>query len=159
MGWPDGYAELAQAQRAHVCEVHDGGDARFTRCLQDGIAVRLRRNDRDGHCFEHGCHASERIPCSAIVSSVNVGVTIGRGWREAINSRMGSVRGCTHMWEMLFNLATAAFQTFPFYRSQIASKEASGETRKARRPLQVGQCVTWDPEGPFMQRLQQLEAQ
>lgn len=99
--------------------------------------------------------------CPAAQSSVAsmVGLTIGRGWREAINTRMGSVRGCTHMREMLFNLATATFHTIPFYCSQIALKEASVEARQARHALQVRQCMTWDPESPFMQRLRKSESQ
>lgn len=59
----------------------------------------------------------------------------------------------------MFNLATAALQTIPLFRAPIASKDESVETRKARRALPVGQCMPWDPEDSFMQRLQPLVAQ
>jgi hypothetical protein len=97
--------------------------------------------------------------CPAAQASMQsmVGVTMGRGWREAINSRMGDVRGCTHMRELLFNMATAAFQTIPFYRDRMVSNDKVTDAKKARRSLQMGQCMSWDPEGPFVQRLKLIE--
>ncbi len=40
-----------------------------------------------------------------------VGESLGRGWRKTIERHLGGVEGCTHLRELLFNLATAAFQT------------------------------------------------
>jgi hypothetical protein len=39
------------------------------------------------------------------------GLTIGRGWRREVLARLGGVQGCTHLVELLWPLATAAYQT------------------------------------------------
>lgn len=38
------------------------------------------------------------------------GVTIGRGWRREVFQRLGGIHGCTHLVELLWPLATTAFQ-------------------------------------------------
>ncbi|MEX0617873.1 MAG: DUF2889 domain-containing protein, partial [Pseudohongiellaceae bacterium] len=40
-----------------------------------------------------------------------VGVTLGPGWRRAIRERVGGIRGCTHLTELLYPMATVAIQT------------------------------------------------
>jgi len=42
-----------------------------------------------------------------------IGCTMGPGWRKIINQHVGGTDGCTHLREMLFNMATAAYQTLP----------------------------------------------
>ncbi|MBC7471315.1 MAG: DUF2889 domain-containing protein [Ramlibacter sp.] len=82
-----------------------------------------------------------------------VGATLGAGWRKAIESAMGGVAGCTHLRELLFNVATAAFQTIPIHLSQ--QREARGEQRDpdAPAPYFLGKCLSWDREGPVVQRV------
>jgi hypothetical protein len=36
-----------------------------------------------------------------------IGCTMGPGWRKVINQHVGGTDGCTHLREMLFNMATA----------------------------------------------------
>ena len=48
------------------------------------------------------------------------GVKIGRGWRREIATRLGGVKGCTHLVELLGPLGTTAYQ-------------ATGRGRTARR--------------------------
>jgi hypothetical protein len=81
-----------------------------------------------------------------------VGVTMGRGWRKAIEAAIGGVAGCTHLRELLFNVATAAFQTIPVYRAQ--QRQARGEVPApdAPPPYYLGKCMSWDVEGPVVQR-------
>ena len=82
-----------------------------------------------------------------------VGVTLGAGWRKAIEGAIGGVAGCTHLRELLFNVATAAFQTIPGYRAQ--QREALGEPRhtESAPPHYLGKCMSWDFAGPVVQRL------
>lgn len=82
-----------------------------------------------------------------------VGATLGAGWRKAIEAAMGGVAGCTHLRELLFNLATAAFQTIPVHLSQ--QREARGEPRDPAGPAPyfLGKCLSWDREGPVVQRV------
>lgn len=84
-----------------------------------------------------------------------VGVRIGAGWRQALDRALGGTRGCTHLRELLFNLATAAFQTIP--AAQERRREAAGlpglpETDQP--PFFVGRCITWDVDGPVVARHQ-----
>lgn len=81
-----------------------------------------------------------------------VGLTMGRGWRKAINEAIGGVAGCTHLRELVFNAATAAFQMIPHYRAT----QAGGEEKmpeNGQPPFYMGQCMTWDFDGPVVQRL------
>lgn len=85
-----------------------------------------------------------------------VGATLGPGWRKTIAQAMGSVAGCTHMRELLFNMATAAYQTiWPWHeherlRRGLPRPEASGP------PPHLGQCVTWAWDSPVTQRVEPL---
>ena len=58
-----------------------------------------------------------------------VGVKIGAGWRTEIAARVGGIKGCTHLVELLGPLGTTAFQ-------------ATGRAREART---TGQAVTKKP--------------
>lgn len=65
-----------------------------------------------------------------------VGCSMARGWRQAIQNRLGGVAGCTHMRELLFNLATASFQTVQSFAGENGAP-----------PRHLGQCVGWDFNG------------
>ena len=67
-----------------------------------------------------------------------VGACMTRGWRQAIAQHMGGVASCTHLRELLFNMATAAFQTLP---------AAFGGGDPDTPPRHLGQCTGWDFEG------------
>lgn len=67
-----------------------------------------------------------------------VGACMARGWRQAIAQHMGGVASCTHLRELLFNMATAAFQTLP---------AAFGGGDPHTPPRHLGQCTGWDFEG------------
>ena len=67
-----------------------------------------------------------------------VGCTMARGWRQAIQKHLGGVASCTHLRELLFNLATAAFQSVPAVFSSSNPEEP---------PRHLGQCTGWDFNG------------
>src|SRR5687768_17106673 len=39
-----------------------------------------------------------------------IGCTLARGWRKAIEEKLGGIQGRAHLRELLFNMATAAYQ-------------------------------------------------
>lgn len=83
-----------------------------------------------------------------------VGLTMGRGWRQTIDRTVGGLEGCTHIRELMFNLATAAFQTIP--HDMEMKRMARGEPRHAddgTPPFYMGKCMTWDFNGPVVARL------
>jgi len=75
-----------------------------------------------------------------------IGCSLRKGWRQAIEERLGKVQGCAHLRELLFNMGTVAFQTLA--RRQIHSEQDTGKP-----PLPMGGCQAWDPAGPMVARL------
>ncbi|MES3000897.1 MAG: DUF2889 domain-containing protein [Pseudomonadota bacterium] len=78
-----------------------------------------------------------------------VGVRASNGWRHAIQDAMGRTEGCTHMRELLVNLATVAYQT----RSGRKRVSPDGALQPITAPLpHMGQCTGWDFDGEVMKR-------
>lgn len=82
-----------------------------------------------------------------------VGQTIGPGWRLKIDKAIGGVQGCTHLRELLFNMATAAYQTIPGYRARLRREAGLPSHADGQPPFHLGQCMTWDFDGPTVQQL------
>lgn len=82
-----------------------------------------------------------------------VGQTMGAGWRQTIDRAIGGVQGCTHLRELLFNLATAAFQTIP-HAKEVRRREAGLPRFEGDQPpFYMGRCMTWDFNGPVVARV------
>jgi hypothetical protein len=81
-----------------------------------------------------------------------VGVTMGPGWRQAIERALGGTRGCTHLRELLFNMATAAYQTIPSYRERLRRQSGAPQVESDHPPYHLGRCIAWDLDGPVVQR-------
>ena len=81
-----------------------------------------------------------------------IGATMGPGWRKVINAQVGGTEGCTHLREMLFNMATAAYQTLP--AGQSRRRELAGQPQPAvtQPPYHLGQCHSWAFDSPTVQR-------
>ncbi len=81
-----------------------------------------------------------------------IGCTLGPGWRKVINQHMGGTEGCTHLREMLSNMATAAYQTVP--ASQWHRRELAGQPQPeiTQPPSHLGQCHSWAYDSPTTQR-------
>lgn len=84
-------------------------------------------------------HPLGHCPEAAAALQKMVGCQMGRGWRKAIQEHLGGVASCTHLRELLFNMATAAFQSVP---NVFASDDP------AQPPRHLGQCLGWDFNGP-----------
>lgn len=67
-----------------------------------------------------------------------VGCSMARGWRKSIESNLAGITGCTHMRELLNNMATAAFQSVVSAFS-VASDQP---------PAYLGRCTGWNFNGP-----------
>ncbi len=59
-----------------------------------------------------------------------IGLNLARGFRKRVHELLGSVRGCTHLTEMLGGLPTAAIQTFAGVYQQ----------EESQKPFQLDQC-------------------
>ncbi|MBC5786347.1 DUF2889 domain-containing protein [Ramlibacter sp. USB13] len=94
-----------------------------------------------------------QVPADAPMQKL-VGLTMGPGWRKMIEGAIGGVGGCTHLRELVFNAATAAFQMIPHYRAtEGGRKDDTAATQGGKPPFYMGQCMTWSFEGPVVQRL------
>ena len=117
------------------------------------MLLRVTLDDRMTiQAIESGMPTTPFRECSQAADPLQklVGARLGRGWRRTIDEAMGGVQGCTHLRELLFNLATAAFQTIPVYRSHLARLQGVPLVR-ANKPLpHFGQCLSWDFHGPVM---------
>lgn len=63
-----------------------------------------------------------------------VGCCLASGWRKAIEERLGREKGCAHLRELLFNMATAAFQTV---------QGTFAVTSPDVPPPHLGKCLSW----------------
>ena len=81
-----------------------------------------------------------------------VGITMGPGWRQAIDNALGGSKGCTHMRELLFNMATAAYQTIPVYQAHQQERTVMPPRADGQPPFHLGKCMAWDFNGAVVQR-------
>jgi len=64
-----------------------------------------------------------------------VGVRIGAGWAREIRQRLGGVKSCTHLMEMLIPMGTAAIQAMAVpLRGHPTERDGSG------RPKMIDSC-------------------
>ncbi len=81
-----------------------------------------------------------------------VGLNLGRGFRRAVNERLGGTRGCTHLTELAAVLPTAAIQAFAgeIYRprDQAHEPEAADHGAQDKRPFQLDRCRALRVDGP-----------
>lgn len=63
-----------------------------------------------------------------------IGCSLAVGWRKAIEERLGREKGCAHLRELLFNMATAAFQTV---------QGTFAVTDPQVPPPHLGKCLSW----------------
>jgi hypothetical protein len=92
-----------------------------------------------------------------------IGARVGPGWRKAVNEAVGGVRGCTHVRELLFPMATVAFQTIggwseddPNDRARASSEQVVKRTDK---PYFLDGCISWASDGEIVAQLHPEYAQ
>jgi DUF2889 family protein len=81
------------------------------------------------------------------------GLRIGPGFNRAVAERVGGVKGCTHLRELLGQMATVAYQTlYPVFaareKAEAARRAAIGEAPPPIRPALVGSCLAYAPDSP-----------
>ena len=62
------------------------------------------------------------------------GLRIGPGWNRSVQQRVGGVRGCTHLVELLRPIATTAFQTL------VAARSKQDDRTRTGRPRWINTC-------------------
>jgi hypothetical protein len=81
-----------------------------------------------------------------------IGLNLIRGFRRAVQQRLGGTQGCTHLTELAAVLPTAAIQAFAgeIYRprDQAHEPEATDHQETERRPFQLDRCRALRLDGP-----------
>ncbi|MFC0408802.1 DUF2889 domain-containing protein [Roseomonas elaeocarpi] len=78
------------------------------------------------------------------------GVRIGAGFRRAVAERLGGAEGCTHLRELLAQMATVAFQTLAGERRAAAAEDPEARARQRRSML--NSCYAYAPDSPVSLR-------
>ena len=114
--------------------------------VDDGFTIRAVQTGVLNVPFQE-CHVPADAPMQKLV-----GLTMGPGWRKKIEGAIGGVGGCTHLRELVFNAATAAYQMIPHHRAMQSGRKDEA-TADGKPPFYMGQCMTWAFDGPVVQRL------
>ncbi len=115
--------------------------------LDDHLTVRAVQTAVAAAPFEE-CQRPAGEPMQKLV-----GLTMGPGWRKAIEHAIGGVAGCTHYRELVFNAATVAFQMIPHYRASEGGRKADIPGPGSRMPFFMDKCMSWALDGAVVQRL------
>ena len=83
-------------------------------------------------------HPVQGCPSALDAMQRMVGCSMMRGWRKSIETNLAGIAGCTHLRELLQNMATAAFQSIV----------SAFNTAPDQPPAYVGRCTGWDFNGP-----------
>lgn len=91
------------------------------------------------------------VYCDAILPNFQqlAGLRLGPGFRQEVRKRVGGVRGCTHIVEMLGPIATAAFQTIAPLLDHYDYKPPADDGPPGR-PLIIDSCHVLASDGPIV---------
>ena len=79
-----------------------------------------------------------------------IGLGLARGWRKAVNERVGGTLGCTHVREMLYAMPTIAFQAMGSWSLRTAEGFEDVADRVAVQPQFLDGCHSWAIDGPIV---------
>ncbi len=95
------------------------------------------------------------VPCESALPAYQalIGKKIGKGWRRAVQDSVGGVKGCTHLCELLFPMATVAYQTLGRWGEDEHPIAPPDPKAKAERPHFIDGCKAWALDGEIVARL------
>ncbi len=76
------------------------------------------------------------------------GLKIGPGWNKNVRSRVGGVNGCTHIVEMLSQIATTAIQAL--WELLYGNGDLPPEERRTN---QLNTCYAYRADGPLVRNV------
>lgn len=142
-----GYTEPFRGRRAPGDPVHD-----MTVRLTVSPDMQVRAIEVDMPETPYGTCQGARAAFQGLK-----GAHIGPGWRKAVNEAVGGVRGCTHVRELLFPMATVAFQTIGGWSSDepqtSAEQPREAPLRRSERPYFLDGCISWASDGEIVAQL------
>ena len=104
--------------------------------------------DVDGtiRAFEARADAAPHVDCGDGAANFErlVGLSIGKGFIRSATERIGGVEGCTHLRELLQQMATVAFQSM-----REARVKRYGAQPDVKPPL-IDTCMLWRASGEWV---------
>lgn len=100
--------------------------------------------------IEARTHTAPTPDCAAINAAYAAlkGVRIGTGFRQEVKTRLGGVRGCTHLTDLLGPLATTALQTaMSVQRDAVPWRTRIEGDQPLPRPWIIGTCHAYRLDG------------
>lgn len=97
------------------------------------------------HDAEAATDAGPYASCGDITPNFKslIGVKIGPGWRREIGARLGGIKGCTHLVELLGPLGTTAYQA-----TNRAREMRNAAKPLTKKPFQINACHVYKEDGP-----------
>jgi hypothetical protein len=87
------------------------------------------------------------------------GLTIGKGFWKGATERLGGPAGCTHLRELLQQVATVAIQTMFSVRAHKDAREGTAERIDWKVPtFLVNTCFAYAEDGPLVQQKRERAA-
>lgn len=107
----------------------------------------------DDDYLVHGAEAWMDVGAYRICNQVSPnfaalkGLSIGPGWNKRVRERLGGAHGCTHLIEMLAQMATTAMQTL---WSAEEEKDRAAGREMALPDGMLDSCYAYRREGPLV---------
>ncbi len=125
-----------------------GGDVVPAHTPVHDMSVRLVFDDqmivREVHAFSASTPYAA-CPAAAPALQKLKGLPIAAGWSREVRSRLAGAQGCTHLVEIVVQLATAAYQSMTTVRAnQPLAVDSEG------RPLKIDSCYAYRTEGELV---------
>ena len=110
--------------------------------LDDNLTIKNVEIDMTSHPYG---------TCPGIIKNFQklIGVSISKGFRKNVYSKVGGINGCTHLVELLFPIATTAFQTIYSYKSFSKKKDT---VKIETEPSLINSCHSWKEDGEVIKR-------
>lgn len=121
-------------------------DIRLRLAVDDGLVIREAETDM----------AATPYPTCIEVDGILqrlVGVQIGKGFREAVRSRIGRLETCTHLAELLWPAVTTLFQTMSYGKRPDGADSMNSQSEATEPPFFVNGCHSWRTDGPIVAQL------
>jgi hypothetical protein len=126
----------------------DRGEIRPGTPLHGMLARMTVGEDMVIRCFEAVTEYGPFAVCAQAAPNFAAlaGLTVGRGFLRAANERVGGIKGCTHLRELLGQMGTVALQV-------MFARRAKQDVAKGSRPAVLGTCLAYEDGGEVARRI------
>ncbi|MGE0154447.1 MAG: DUF2889 domain-containing protein [Reyranellaceae bacterium] len=144
---------------------HRSGDLRVLAADEPVHEMWIRMTIDETYLIHDMEAASDHTPyfaCATVTPNFKrlIGVRIGKGFRRAVQERLGGRQGCVHLVELLGPVATVAFQTIHNERAQKLLADHRAKSGKPplrqRQPGEkvavIDNCYAWASDGEAVRR-------